>query len=129
VTNDEIRIKIAKLHGASWRELDGKAYLCNPQHAALLPKGAKLVDSPAQDSARYYRVKNWPEDIATAWELVEEWRKKGEVDSIIYKTSDLPDFRQMINTVHLRHSDIYAEADTAPLAICLAYIQWRESQK
>jgi len=114
MTNDEIRMKIAELKG--WE---------------FVPKtnigqwgwkhNGKFIDYEID-------APNWPENIADAWELVEEWRANGEVDSIVYKTSDIPDFK-MVDTVHLRHSYIYSEADTAPLAICLAYIAWKESQK
>jgi hypothetical protein len=88
----------------------------------MLPKGAKVVDSPSPGSKVYYRVSNWPVDIKAAWELVEEMynyniKKIGGVTTAVL----YPD-------THILHGQV-GKADTAPLAICHAFIQWKESQK
>ena len=124
MTNDEIRVKIAKLRGANWWEIDGQAYLCNPMHAAMLPKGAKVVDSPSPVSKVYYRVSNWPVDIKAAWELVEEMATPDNFGLSFWNNN-------VWECIYRKEEDYtgFVEADTAPLAICHAFIQWKESQK
>jgi hypothetical protein len=129
MNNDEIRVKIAKLHGANWWELDDKAFLCNPQHAAWLPKGAKMVDSPAQDSIRYYRVRNWPEDIDAAEKLLNEMIASGMYPDIKYAY----DWDRSLGKFWFFYPELNhaASAQHPILATCisLAWINWKESQK
>jgi len=126
MTNDEIRLKIAELKG--WKNtehLSGWFALVSPTgKASYTTRDVNLALSGSD-------VPNWPESIADAWGLVEEWRASKEVDSIIYKTSDMPDINghyPLVNTVLLRHSEIYRESDNIARAISLAFIAWKEAQ-
>jgi hypothetical protein len=110
MNNDEIRLKVAKIKG--WTVVQDLSLDMQPW----------LEDIP-----------NWPVEIADAWELVEEMAIPDEFAlSMIYK-----DCMENIiwECVYSRYEDCgdfgsrFVMADTAPLAICLAYIQWKESQK
>ena len=70
---------------------------------------------------------NYPENIADAWELVEEAR-------LVIRPSFLNGkyvaSRFLSVTLGgLVKSDFEVTADTAPRAICLAWIAWKESQE
>lgn len=126
MTNDEIRMKIAELKGCYWWEIDGVDYLCGMDHAAMLPKGAKKVDQPSDGYRHLYRVKNWPVSIADAWELVEEAR-------LVIRPSFLngkyvASCFLSVTLGGLVKSDFEVTADTAPRAISLAWIAWKESK-
>jgi hypothetical protein len=125
MANDEIRIKIAKLHGANWWELDGIAYLCGMAHAGLLPKGAKIVDAPTDGYRRLYRVKNWPVNIADAMGLIVEMQSEPYLQAI--QITRVPAIGK--RWVMWVGANITETGDTLPMVICLAYIQWKESQK
>ena len=129
MTNDEIRIKIAKLCGYNWYEINKEATLCNVSYAGILPKGREVVDHPSEGSKLYFICPNWPESIADAWELVEEMRANHF--SIKLMAWDHTD--KWVVIMHHRQGhdekipDDEIESDTAPLAICLAYIAWKEA--
>ena len=78
----------------------------------------------SKEDGFYYDIPDYPNDIAAAWELVEDWHDKGEVESIDYVASD--GIRSMVYSCSLRHSHIYATAPTAPLAISRAWLMWSE---
>ena len=131
MTNDEIRVKIAKLRGAAWWEIDCQAYLCNPMHAAMLPKGAKVVDSPSPGSKVYYRVSNWPVDIKAAEILLDELAENHFSVKLMrwdYSTEWMMIMHHRQGHGETIHDD-EIKGDTKCLAICHAFIQWKESQK
>jgi hypothetical protein len=77
------------------------------------------IDSSRPYSIEKNRLLNWAENIADAWELFEE--------------HDCP-FISVYNKdgkriYHAQFTLAYEGiADTAPMAICLAYIAWREEK-
>ena len=121
MTNDEIRIKIAKLKG--WRVYDPKDY--NGQLFGTSPEGVF-----------YSALPDWPGEMSPAWSLVEEARK-AEVGVMIHNSLTIlpvPDiwsytcaFYDPIGGPH--HKTYSAEAETAAMAICLAWLAWKEGDK
>lgn len=104
MTDDEIRIKIALLRGyLNVANREGSI-------TGTVP-GERYIDD----------VPNWPVSIADGWELVEEMynyniKKIGtETTAVLY-----PD-------THILRGKV-GKADTAPRAICLAWLAWKEAQ-
>ena len=71
-------------------------------------------------------VPNWPADIAAAWELVEEMRAAGQL--VIIKLWPEPAEFFSIEILWKRDKDGYVQTkgDTAPLAICRAWLMWKQ---
>ena len=113
VNNNEITIKIAQLRG--WTDVKYQG---------------SIIGIPPMDSCLRC-TPDWPISIADAWELVEEMRANHF--SIKLMAWDHTDKWVVITHHRQGHDekipDDEIESDTAPLAICLAYIQWKESQK
>lgn len=109
MTNSEIRIKIAEL-GGWWGNKENIAWAIETE-----------------------KLPNWPVSIADAWELVEEARNENVGISIWNIKYYNPDRWSYEATLFdpiggaMCHKFV-AEADTAPHAICLAWINWKESQ-
>lgn len=103
--NEEIRAKIAELKGFIYTELGW-----------IAPESYKNGCIP-----------NWPEEIADAWSLLESNEIYGYK---VLKPVSYPYGYQcwIMPKIHPMHK-FSSIADTAPLAICLAYIAWKESQK
>ena len=107
MTNNELRHKIAEARG--WTIIDEQSHIGVKDKSGL---------------SAYEFIPNWPVNIVDAWELVEEMATpdnfglsfwdKNIWECIYHKDED--------------HSS-FVEADTAPRAICLAYIAYKESQK
>jgi hypothetical protein len=73
----------------------------------------------------YYQIgHDWPNDIADAWELVEEMGHNCKVHVSYY---------QSLNKWYcatMREQEVITAKDTtAPLAICRAYLKWKEGAK
>jgi hypothetical protein len=72
----------------------------------------------------FFKTVNWAEKIEDAFELFES------CEEIYLKKMKYVDGQQVYQCV-IRDSDLRilgdAKADTAPMAICLAYIAWREN--
>ena len=131
MTNDEIRRKIAEIKGYKWYEIGNEATLCNTTYAGILPKGREIVERPSLKSKIYYHCPNWPESIADAWELVEEMKQIGGAVCVEWTIPfiDAPFSWWCGANVPKNENKWYSGRDqTAPLAICLAYIAWKESQ-
>ena len=116
MTNDEIRRKIAKLQG--WTR--------------VVSRHGFITGIPLTDKDSLNDVPDWPVNIAYAWLLAIEAglsvmkTDKGYIAGVFDLDWEYLDPEDGVIDGHL--SDGYAEANTAPLAICLAYIQWKESQ-
>lgn len=115
MTPDEIRIEIAERLGWSGKEVLGECFIFRD------PKGHTKPDYP-----------NWPTDIAAAWGLVEEIEKRGDG----YLMSDIHYGDGRVRQELLIYSPVggqaitvdRAESDTAPLAICKCWLQWKRGQ-
>ena len=115
--NDEIRIKIAELKGVEYEVIH-------------FIEGDELCIK--DDDNAYMPIPNWSVSIADAWELVEEMRNEHEIDIASDKLSDgsstycmkIFTFRGDGKGTGWRLEHI-TTADTAPRAICLAWLEWK----
>jgi hypothetical protein len=69
---------------------------------------------------------DWPNDIAAAWELVEEAQAKpDECFFGIQMTPAIP--HKGKRCWHVELGTVKAYGETAPLAICRAYLMWKDT--
>jgi len=115
MTNDELRRKIAEAKG--WTIIDEQSHIGVKDKSGL---------------SAYEFIPNWPVNIVDAWELVEEMRNEHEIDIASDKLSDgsstycmkIFTFRGDGKGTGWRLEHI-TTADTAPRAICLAWLEWK----
>lgn len=85
--------------------------------------GHMLGRSP--DGTWFDSVPDWPNDISAAWELVEEMGKSCKVHVSYYAF----DTKWYCSTIRVDEIDdvliFFAKDDTAPLAICRAWLLWK----
>lgn len=108
----EINKKIAELKGWIW----AKGPFGNPMTGEIFEGGWKT------DKGLRSYLPNWAEDISDAWELFEEMTEEENDWCIMHN----PETR-----VYSCDSDflsIETIGDTAQLAICKAWIKWKESK-
>ena len=116
-TNDELRRKIAEVNGWIVQESPTELWYLD-------------------EIARWQIVPNWPVNIADAWELVEEMRESGYVfdlrarreQNIVMEGENYNHDRwscecHPFGTITTKA--ILETADTAPRAICLAWLEWK----
>jgi hypothetical protein len=146
-TNDEIRLAIAK---AMNREVEIRLCDFDPEYAGAqeleghLEREIKHGRCAPRDTHTplynreflwpcfvedrelqiYYPVPNWPEDIGAAWELIEEMGENWTIT--VENIPDRP--KEVLARIFRAHSNVHfmASADTAPRAICLAWLAWKE---
>ena len=114
-TNDELRRRIAEVRGIEFDVYD------------FVVGDPSLVYKDSNDD-----IPNWPVNIVDAWELVEEMRNEHEIDIASDKLSDgsstycmkIFTFRGDGKGTGWRLEHI-TTADTAPRAICLAWLEWK----
>ncbi len=120
-TNDELRRKIAELRG--YKRMYGFMDQASSQEHEywITPDGFKTVILP-----------NYPFEIADAWGLVEEAglsvmkTDNGYLAGRFDLDQEYLDVEEGIIDGHLSRG--YSAADTAPRAISMAYIRWKEKQ-
>lgn len=132
---DELRRRIAELKG--WKPLryHGFVRICTPELIADMdkifgPGWGKGVDwnDPEID---WDNIKNWPHDIAAAWELVEEM---GNAYFVLCRTNSTNFSPAPWGETHWE-CRFYAperghrQGKTAPEAICRAWLAWKEAGK
>jgi hypothetical protein len=110
--NDEIRIKIAELKGVEYEVIH-------------FIEGDELCIK--DDDNAYMPIPNWSVSIADAWELVEEMKRYRLHVKI--KANPTNDYEFSCSVESNEYNFKEYRADTAPRAICLAYIAYKESQK
>lgn len=85
----------------------------------------------------YIGIPGWAVSMDAAYELITEVESNEAnrpLFSLIHKSSDIPeDMGELVWHVKIRHcwgdfKEFFAEDATAPRAICLAYIAWKEAQ-
>ena len=116
-TNDELRRKIAEVNGWIVQESPTELWYLD-------------------EIARWQIVPNWPVNITDAWELVEEMRESGYVfdlrarreQNIVMEGENYNHDRwscecHPFGTITTKA--ILETADTAPRAICLAWLEWK----
>lgn len=124
---------------------EAKDYKCVPieaNHGELkgftiqAPNGYPYSQIPRPSEAEAWKIlerhHNWPRSIADAWELVEEMRKAEcnieiLIGSPIY-VSVLGDYSKLTDNTKVAHYINTNKADTAPRAICLAWLEWRKGR-
>lgn len=108
MTNDELRLAIAKAKG--WKYLP-------------------LTIAPFWTGEGYVEASDWPEDIGAAWELVEEMRADKAITYVYLHGCDngrvMPGKEYYVEL----SSGQCAYADTAPRAICMAWLKWQEGKR
>lgn len=104
--NEEIRLKIAKLKG--WTVLP---YPAQPKWQRPTASGVECL----------YELPNWPESIADAWELFEEFISENKHLSCGIAIEPLVSHEWVASLGYWR-----SYGATAPLAICKAWIAWKE---
>ena len=120
LTNKELRILIAKAKG--WEFVRGSTYY---GHKTF------LVVRRSDDTIEIISdCPDWPTDIAAAWELVEEMRPYFfRIDVMCWDHTG--NWAVLCNPRHGHDEHVIptlGDADTAPRAICLAWLQWRKAQ-
>lgn len=83
------------------------------------------IDPVTKEITFDYVNKKWAENIADAWELFEEMPAGtsvfkcflGKIEWLVEKQSD--EFHELI----------YSSEMTAPLAICMAWLKWKEHEQ
>ena len=125
MTYDKIKERVAELRG--YKRMYGLMDKASTQEHEywITPDGLKTVILP-----------NYPANILDAWELIEEIESAPEtmtLFSIVHQGSDITP-NKLIWHAKFRNcwkdfKEYIAEADTAPLAICHAFIQWKKCQK
>lgn len=132
LTPEQLRVEIARRKGWKfWRDpnyRDGECTVFPPEldYSDCSPYGY-LVDPSKMDSIVFeINTQDWTTDIAAAWELVEEMIENGEApgELIISWYEDKKWYCQSAD----RKVENYAYADTAPLAICRAWLMWRKGE-
>lgn len=121
MTNEEIRIKIAQEKG--WREAEG--LLCPPEGD---PRMSWAAEWDSHGIPHF--MPDWPENIADAWELVEEMPFYQ-----IYKSQLVTGQPYYGCMCFMRlpcdedNPDYIGEAGAVPRAICLAWLAWDAARK
>lgn len=115
---DELRLQISRVKG--WKREYGRMdQASSKDHEYFIkPDGTKSMYPP-----------DWPRDIAAAWGLVEEMNYSG-VWSLSNGDGDSMDFRLILyctpENFHKNMHPIFMSCDSAPEAICRAWLAWKE---
>jgi hypothetical protein len=113
LTPEELRLAIIKAKGI----ITGTAQTHDFRHGYGPVRMINLPDGKD--------IPNWPADIAAAWELVEEIIADGR-QVLLYCDR----YNYVCKILEHRFGGkmlFVSEADTAPLAICRAWLAWKES--
>lgn len=121
MTNNELRKKIAKLHGYEIisQTRNGVTLYQLYWHGDLI-NGSLSTD----ESALWNAVPNWTEDISAAWKLVEEMR---DADCTIVLTRSRNNQQDHCHVKPLTPGSLFygSFADTIPLAISEVWYTWK----
>jgi hypothetical protein len=127
MTPEEIRQEIAERRGWSYVVVSHK-YTALPD--GKLSEGIPIYGYIFNGGVSY--PPDWPASIAAAWELVEEISKGDYTTSLTYSDcADVVIYDQGNGDPEADPSLIYVSsghADTAPLAICKAWLAWKRSE-
>lgn len=141
MTAEELRLEIAKAQGwgmylnASIQILQltndpGRKRYFEDQMNGCLPVGASEIIAFFPNNLNewfdYWKLPNWPADISAAWKLVEEMHEKGYGVNIYARDGVYS--CEITSPDHMCKQLFYEFADTAPLAICRAYLKWKQAQ-
>lgn len=125
----EINLKIAKLKNIEvLQTIESKIYYKGESGYAK-----RGITQYAAEPLKSY---NWAESIQDAWGLFEEMPKSSFVKHLGFDDGEkCGKFECLLyagpkdSKMRILEKWVEITADTAPLAICLAWIQWKESQR
>lgn len=137
--NDELRIAIAKARG--WKVVadagnnERPFYILHPDVNITVTTGHPTAAGAWNEAFSSDSIPLWDTDIAAAWKLMNEIVKSGDGFVTLYagvypdnplKTQWTLDFgmRQHYIRKH-KTGQIIGEGETAPIAICRAWLQWK----
>lgn len=69
MTDDELRLAVAKACGYRWYGVDKEAWLAMPGRTGLLPCGVVEIDNPSDGDELHIKSPNYPRDIVAAYAL------------------------------------------------------------
>jgi hypothetical protein len=134
MNDDELRLKIAKLKGVDKLEHLPETYY---ERAFIdddgRPDGVDGWECPRchANMSDPLCCPSWPRDIAAAWGLVEEVQEYGMSVCVQTEFSQYSCFISKYPNSpipYTAYKAIDTLADTAPRAICLAWLKWKEAQ-
>lgn len=131
MTRDEILSLTPERLRAEIAKRKGYVIGSGPMDSAAKYSGCKWWTAP--DGRRTSVIPDWTSDITAAWELVEEMNNSEEGLSDLWygtvcgKLGWIYTFRFYFMGAY-KHgaTELIASSDTAPLAICRAWLMWKE---
>jgi hypothetical protein len=128
LTPEQLRVEIAKAKGWTYKQEspDIENYFCR-----LVGNKSGWWNKSGQDewicAYCHEPFPDWPTDISAAWELVEEVQKDDSCWLVI-TTNGNEKFACSIHetTSEDGTTECYANESTAPLAICRAWLLWKQ---
>jgi hypothetical protein len=123
-TNDEIRLAIAKAKHWGFVQINKNPDRFWCYHFSIGSVGATEVDALDTESKITDEKTSWPVDMASAWELEQEIKNDGLAVTLIdhaYKCKVIVRYEKGGEY----NAMVKSEADTAPRAVCLAWLKWK----
>jgi hypothetical protein len=126
--NAELRLRIAKAKGYVFAYVTpshrGRLYPYSPGEIAVAgsPLAEDIADGHEAEIA-WGGTPNWPNDIAAAWELVEEAQAEPYEQAFQINRTVAISSRWSCHV-----GNYHAYGATAPEAICRAYLAWMENK-
>ena len=130
LTDDELRLEVARRCGYRMYAWKDEAYLTLPSRTGILPKGYNEVDAlPAGNTAFFTRAPDYPHDLTAAIALLESTGAEYNFGKRITGTPK-PVYDVIIWGYYSALGDDYeATADTLPRAACVAWLMWDDARK
>jgi hypothetical protein len=129
MTDEELRIEIAKAKGWTFWVSKEKWYaVAMPGKEPPFSSGYRTQVYDPENYHPSWEGHAWSTDIAAAWVLVEEMRENGLLLSL--RDSGVNWFVVIRSEKGGEYADVAkANSPTAPRAICLAYLAWKDGTK
>ena len=128
MTNEELRLAIAKAKGIQFHVSDGGEWIQGGyrMHREYTDKGDLIGKFYYEDDGQpYYDLcPNWPTSIADAWELVEEMARG--VDVVV--SVSVHNGKSSASFGKGNWFRLSSNHDTAPRAICESYLAWKAAK-
>lgn len=129
LTDDELRLEVAKRCGYRWYGVDKEAWLAMPGRTGLLPCGVVEIDNPSDGDELHIKSPNYPHDLTAAIALLESTVAEYNFGKRITGTPK-PVYDVIIWGYYSAFGDDYeATADTLPRAACEAWLMWKDARK
>lgn len=131
MTADELRIAIAKAKGWTiWKHSDSSRYglPLSPKDAPGEGSGWSIRDNWDGKLIWQNEYSDWPKSISAAWGLAEEMLSSGMSIHIDAGSSITGWFACAYPDDIDTGDDFFGLAETAPIAICRAWLAWKAAQ-